>query len=55
MPPEGPTLWFALAAEDTGHHAAVTRLTDRVLEQRVGWFVAETRDELRRWRGPTQV
>lgn len=55
MPPEGPTLWFALAAEDTGHHAAVTRLTDRVLEQRVEWFVAETRDELRRWREPTQV
>ncbi|WP_437715080.1 hypothetical protein WMF45_00860 [Sorangium sp. So ce448] len=54
MPPE-PTLWFALAAEDNGHHAAVTRLTDRVLEGRVEWFQPETRDELRGWRGPTQV
>ncbi|WP_437958322.1 hypothetical protein WME76_00830 [Sorangium sp. So ce119] len=54
MPPE-PTLWFALAAEDTGHHAAVTRLTDRVLEARIGWFMPETRDEIRRWRAPTPM
>ncbi|KYF61106.1 hypothetical protein BE11_16505 [Sorangium cellulosum] len=50
-----PTLWFALAAEDTGHHTAVTRLTDRVLEARVGWFTPDTRDAIRRWRAPTQV
>ncbi|WP_437635495.1 hypothetical protein [Sorangium sp. So ce854] len=54
MPPE-PTRWFALAAEDTGHHAAVTRLTDRVLEARIGWFTPETRDEIRRWRAPAPM
>ncbi|MGK3967652.1 hypothetical protein WMF38_26205 [Sorangium sp. So ce118] len=53
--PHEPALWFALAAEDAGHHAAVTRLTDRVLEARVGWFTPETRDALRRWRAPTQA
>lgn len=45
-----PTCWFALAAEDTPQHAAVTRLTDRVLEEAIDWFEPETRDTLRRWR-----
>jgi hypothetical protein len=45
-----PTYWFALAAEDKEHHAAVTRLTDRVLEEAIDWFQPDTRDALRRWR-----
>lgn len=55
-PTEGePTFWFALAAEDIGHHAAVTRLTDRVLEEAVDWFEPETRDAIRRWREPSPM
>jgi hypothetical protein len=45
-----PSYWFALAAEDKAHHAAVTRLTDRVLEAHVEWFTPATRDAVRRWR-----
>jgi hypothetical protein len=50
-----PTCWFALAAEDAPHHAAVTRLTDRVLEEAIEWFSPETRDELRQWRDATPL
>jgi hypothetical protein len=45
-----PSFWFALAVEDAEHHAAVTRLTDRVLEEQIEWFTPETRDAIRGWR-----
>jgi hypothetical protein len=45
-----PSYWFALAAEDAEHHAAVTRLTDRVLEEKIEWFSPEIRDAIRGWR-----
>jgi hypothetical protein len=45
-----PSYWFALAAEDADHHAAVTRLTDRLLGEAIEWFQPETRDAIRRWR-----
>ncbi len=34
---------------------AVTRLTDRVLEEAVDWFDHATRDAIRRWRAPTPL
>ena len=55
-PMEGePSYWFALAAEDAEHHAAVIRLTDRVLLAAVYWFQPETRDSIRRWRRQTPL
>lgn len=46
-----PSYWFALAAEDKEHHAAVTRLTDRVLEAHIDWFGPE----IRGWRAESPL
>ena len=49
---DDPKLFFAIACEADGDREAICRLADRVLESKIDWFGALTRDHVRAWCGP---